>query len=221
MKMKFIKNILMALGALLIIGLVVAYVKFGSNFTQSKQFSASAMSDYMKKFEQVKQLDPKAMDAYIKMFDTVLATGDPAKGMVIKRKLHIPEDMTKQEAIENALEIMDEVGSEHGLAMVDTKLMSRGEKDETGVYRPYIRIRSYCSKTIAEKFLAHSPEFIGFMPCRIGLVEDKKGDIYLYTMSLELMIYGGRSLPPEMLELAKEVESGMYSMLDMAAANEE
>jgi uncharacterized protein (DUF302 family) len=161
------------------------------------------------------------MGLYMDMFDKVLTTGDPAKGMVIKRKLVIPEDMTKKEAILNALEIMDEVGEQYGMAMVDTKLMSRGEKDDKGVYQPYVRIRSYCSPTIAKVFLAHSPEFIGFMPCRIGIVESKNGDVWLYTMSVDLMINGGRPLPSELLKLADEVRTGMYSMLEKAAKGED
>ncbi len=203
--MNFVKGIFTAIGAIVVFGLIFAFVKF----------------DLGTRIKQVNALDPRAMPEYMKMFDTVLTTGDPAKGMVRKVKLQIPEGMSRDEAIENALEIMDEVGEEHGLAMVDTKLMSRGEKDSAGVYQPYIRIRSYCSKTIAQIFLGHSSEFIGFMPCRIGLVENKKGEIWLYTMSMELMINGGKPLPPKLLKLANEVRSGMYKMMESAAKGEE
>ena len=199
--MKILKGLLTLIGAIVVLGVIVAFFKF----------------DLGTRISQVKQLDPQAMPEYMKMFDKVLATGDPAKGMVRRVKLQIPEGMTKKEAITNALEIMDEVGEEYGLAMVDTKLMSRGEKDSTGVYQPYIRIRSYCSKTIAQIFLSHSPYFIGFMPCRIGLVEDKNGDIWLYTMSMELMINGGRTLPPKLFKLADEVRKGMYTMMEEAS----
>ena len=192
--MKLIKAILMLIGLVVVVGMGFVYSK----------------------------LDSAALPTYGKMFGTVVSTGDAAKGMVIKRKLVIEEGTTKEEAIESALEIMDEIGEQYGLAMVDTKLMSKGEKDANGVYQPYIRIRSYCSKTIAQKFLAYSPEFIGFMPCRIGIVEDPKThDVYLYTMAMDLMISGGATLPDELLELATEVKTGMYSMLEKAASGEE
>lgn len=202
--MNFLKSILTLIGAIVVALLIVGFVKY----------------DLGTRMEQVKKLDPQAMPEYMKMFDTVLTTGDPAKGMVRKVKMIIPEGMDKKEAIENAIEIMDEAGEEFGLAMVDTKLMSRGEKDEDGVYQPYIRIRSYCSKTIAQIFLTHSPEFIGFMPCRIGMVEDKNGDIWLYTMSMELMINGGQPLPPKLLKLANEVRKGMYTMMERGSKGE-
>jgi uncharacterized protein (DUF302 family) len=126
----------------------------------------------------------------------------------------IPEGMTKQEAIDNAIEVMDEVASQHGLAMVDHKVMPR----KTGIYT---QIRSYCSPTIADVFLSYSTEYVGFMPCRIGIIEEPNGDIYLYTMNLDLMIHGGKKLPPKMLELAMEVNAGMMGMFDSGAAGEE
>jgi hypothetical protein len=154
------------------------------------------------------------------MFDKVLETGDPAKGMVRKVKMVIPEGMTKKEAFENALEIADEVASEHGLALVDSKTMPRGGKlfKDGGLLT---HIRSYCSPTIADTFLNHSREFIAFMPCRIGFIEEPNGDIYIYTMSMELLINGGRPLSPRLLELANEVRSGMYEMMDKAAKGED
>ena len=65
--------------------------------------------------------------------------------------------------------------------------------------------------------MSFSGEFIGFMPCRVGIVEDTEGKIWVYTMSLELMINGGYPLPEDLLELANEVRDGMYAMLDAAA----
>jgi len=189
--MGFIKGVFTVIGAIVVLVMVVLGVKYG----------ASAV-----------KMDPKAMSLYMAMGDDVLSTGDPAKGMIIKRKLVIG-DMTKEEAIENAKEIMDEIGEEYGLAVVDQKTMPS---------KFYIHIRSFCSPAIAEIFLTHSAEFIGFMPCRIGFVEDvKTGDIWLYTMNLDMMIHGGHVLPPELLEYAMEVKTGMMRMLEEGAANEE
>ena len=167
----------------------------------------------------VAKLDSQALPEYMKMFDTVLTTGDPAKGMIRKVKMVIPEGMTKEEAFENALEVMDEVAEEYGMALVDSKTMPRNGK----LFRDgglLTHIRSYCSPYIADVFLAHSAEFIGFMPCRVGIVEEPNGDIYVYTMSLELMINGGYTLSPELLKLANEVRAGMYAMIEKSAAGE-
>ena len=195
--MKLIKGLLTLIGAIVVIAAIVGAVTVGPK---------------------IAKLDPDALPEYMKMFNTVLTTGDPAKGMIRRVKMVIPEGMTKQEAFKNAIEIMDKVGSEYGLNMVDcrTTTMSRGGKlfKDGGLLT---HIRSYCSTTIADIFLRHSSEFIGFMPCRIGIVEEENGDIYIYTMSMELMIDGGHTLPPEMLALANKVRKGMYTMMEKGA----
>lgn len=197
--MKLIKGLLTLIGLIVVIAGIIGAVLFGSK---------------------IAKLDSQALPEYMKMFDKVLTTGDPAKGMIRKVKMVIPEGMTKAEAFENALDIMDEVGEEFGLAMVDSKTMPRNGKlfKDGGLLT---HIRSYCSPHIADKFLAHSAEFIGFMPCRLGFIEEANGDIYIYTMSMELMINGGYTLPDELLALANEVRKGMYTMMEKAAAGDE
>ncbi len=191
--MKFLKTILALIGAVVIAAMILIGVKYGG---------------------MLKQFDPEAIGAFSNMAKLVLETGDPAKGMILKKKMVIPEGMTKQEAIDNAIEVMDEVASQHGLAMVDHKVMPR----KTGIYT---QIRSYCSPTIADVFLTYSAEYVGFMPCRIGIIEEPNGDIYLYTMNLDLMIHGGKKLPPKLRELAMEVNAGMMGMFESGAAGEE
>ena len=197
--MKLLKGIFTIIGAIVVAGLLLVGIKYGSSLGK---------------------MDGQALGLYMDMADKVLTTGDPAKGMVIKRKLIIPEDMTKEEAIENAKEIMDEIADEHGLAKVDEKTMPRGGKfmKDGGLYT---HIRSYCSPSIADIFLSYSGEFVGFMPCRVGIVEDKNGDIWLYTMALDMMIHGGHTLPPELLEYANTVKEAMEQMIEKGAAGED
>lgn len=198
--MGFIKGIFTFVGAVVVFAFIFAFVKF----------------DLGTRIGQVAKLDSQALPEYMKMFDAVLTTGDPAKGMIRKVKMIIPEGTSKEEAFENAIEAMDEVAEEFGLAMVDSKTMPRdGKLFKNGGILTHIR--SYCSPAIADKFLNHSREFIGFMPCRVGIIEEPNGDMYIYTMSMELMINGGYALPPELLTLANEVRSGMYAMLEKGA----
>jgi hypothetical protein len=168
--------------------------------------------DLFTKISQVRQLEKDALSEYIKMFKIVLETGDPAKGMVLKRKLIIPEGATKATTFEAAVNLMDEIANEHGLANISQKTMPRdGKLFKDG--GKLTHIRSYCSPAIADKFLTHSGEFVGFMPCRIAFVEDDRGDIYVYTMSMELLIHGGYPLSETLLFYANEVRAAMYEML--------
>ena len=198
--MNFLRNLFSLIGLLVVGGIIFAFVKF----------------DLGPRVGQVMKLDSQALPEYMKMFDKVLETGDPAKGMIRKKLMIIPEGVSKAEAFENALEAMDEVAEEYGMVLVDNKTMPReGKLFKDG--GKLTHIRSYCSPYIADKFLDFSGEFIGFMPCRVGVIEDTKGDIWIYTMSLELMINGGYPLPDDLLELANEVRSGMYGMLEAGA----
>jgi len=193
--MKLLKALFTLIGALVFVGLLFVGIKYGGSLTK---------------------MDGKALSLYMDMADKVLTTGDPAKGMVIKRKLLIPEDSTKEEAIEAAIEKMDEVGEEYGLAKVDEKTMPRGGKFMKDGGK-YTHIRSYCSPSIADIFLNFSGEFVGFMPCRVGIVEDNNGDIWLYTMGLDLMIHGGHELPEELLKYATDVKNAMEEMITKGA----
>ncbi|MDX1315420.1 MAG: DUF302 domain-containing protein [Eudoraea sp.] len=198
--MNFLRNLFSLIGLLVVGGIIFAFVKF----------------DLGPRVGQVMKLDSQALPEYMKMFDKVLETGDPAKGMIRKKLMIIPEGVSKAEAFENALEAMDEVAEEYGMVLVDNKTMPReGKLFKDG--GKLTHIRSYCSPYIADKFLDFSGEFIGFMPCRVGVIEDPNGDIWIYTMSLELMINGGYPLPDDLLELANEVRSGMYGMLEAGA----
>jgi uncharacterized protein (DUF302 family) len=58
------------------------------------------------------------------------------------------------------------------------------------------------------------------MPCRIALVEDKEGRLWLYSMNLDLMIHGGKELPPELKEGAIFVRENIRAMMEAAAAGE-
>lgn len=110
--MNFIKSLFSIIGAIVVVALLVAFVKF----------------DLGTRIGQVSKLDSQALPEYMKMFDKVLTTGDPAKGMIRKKQLIVPEDMTKEEAFELALEIMDETAAMYGLSMVDQKTMPREGK---------------------------------------------------------------------------------------------
>ena len=68
--MNFIKSIFTIIGALVVLGLIFVGVKYGSSITK---------------------MDGKALGLYMNMADDVLTTGDPAKGMIIKRKMVIEE----------------------------------------------------------------------------------------------------------------------------------
>jgi len=192
-----LKNILSAIGAVALAAMVYMLVSFGGMMGK------------------VSSLHPDAMGHYMTMFEKVLETGNSAEAMV--RKVKINDDVSTEDAIENMRSIAEE---NNFLVVGDAKMSIKSSIKDPGGKR-YIRILSFCAPSIAEKFIGYSEAFGAFMPCRILIVEDDEGNRWLYTMSMELMLYGGKPLPADMLEMAESVRGLMYGMMDAAATDGE
>ena len=191
-----IKNILSAVGALvLVVGLFVG-VKFGGMISQ------------------VGTLHPDAMGYYMDMFGKVLETGNSAEAMI--RKVKINDDVTTEDVVDNLKSMAED---NNFLVVGDSKMSIKSSIKDGG--KRYIRILHFCAPSVAEKFIGFSEAFGAFMPCRILIVEDDKGNRWLYTMAMELMLYGGKPLPADMMKMATTVRDLMYGMMDAAAIDED
>lgn len=190
-----LKNILSAIGAVAVLVLVYMMISFGGMMSK------------------VSSLHPDAMGHYMNMFEKVLETGDSAEAMI--RKVKINDDVSTEDAIETMKSI---AGENNFLVVGDSKMSIDTSLKQPGGKR-YIRILHFCAPSIAEDFIKYSRAFGAFMPCRILIVEDDKGDRWLYTMGLELMLYGGKPLPENVLKMGKKVQGLMYGMMDAAATD--
>lgn len=56
----------------------------------------------------------------------------------------------------------------------------------TGKPSPRAEIFSFCDAVIARQILDYSPEFIAFLPCRIAMIEDATGKIWVVTMDWDV-----------------------------------
>ena len=192
--MNILKNILAFIGGTIVIALLVAFMKF----------------DLGDKMSKASKLDPKAMGAYMHMFDTVLTTGRATEAMV--RKVKIDPDVSTEDVIE----AMKSIATDANMLQVGDSRMA-DEFDHDGKRQRYVRILHYCSPSIAKQFIDYAESFGAFMPCRILIVEDENGERWLMTMAMELMLFGGHTLPPEMMKKAEHVRETMYKMMDLGA----
>jgi len=191
-----IKSILSAIGGITLV--VVAYLAINFGGMMGK----------------VSSLHPDAMGYYMGMFEKVLDTGSSPDAMI--RKIRINDDVSTDDAID----LMREIATDNNFLVVGDAKMSINSSIKEGGKR-YIRILSFCAPSVAEEFIGYSEAFGAFMPCRILIVEDDEGNRWLMTMSMELMLYGGKPLPPEMLKMALNVRGLMYGMMDAAATDGE
>ncbi|MDH3379956.1 MAG: DUF302 domain-containing protein, partial [Gammaproteobacteria bacterium] len=49
-----------------------------------------------------------------------------------------------------------------------------------------VEILQFCDATVGRSMLDYSPEFVIFIPCRIAVLEDAEGDIWLMTMDWDV-----------------------------------
>ena len=189
-----LKSILSVIGAIALMVLAYLVINFGGMMGK------------------VSKLHPDAMGHYMTMFNEVLDTGSSAAAMV--RKVKIDDDVSTEDVIEN----MKSIATDNNFLVVGDAKMAVNSTIKEGGER-YIRIVSFCSPSIAKQFIAHEKAFGAFMPCRVLIVEDDEGNRWLYTMSMELMLYGGEPLPPKMLKMALTVKNLMYGMMDAAAVD--
>jgi uncharacterized protein (DUF302 family) len=192
--MGLLKNILSIIGGVVIVGVLFAFVKF----------------DLGTRMNQISKLDPGAMDAYAKMADTLLTTGNSAEAMV--KMVQVEDDLSTEELVAN----LNEIAISKNFKVVGDAIMSKSGVDADGQKTKLVRILSFCSPSIAKQFINYSKAFGAFMPCRILIVEDDDGHRWMYTMSMELMLFGGHTLPADMLKQAKHVRDTMYLMVNQA-----
>ncbi len=56
------------------------------------------------------------------------------------------------------------------------------------------------------KMVDNLDAFSAYLPCRIAMIEDKKGKIWLYAMDMDMMIFGGKTLLDDIYKEATSVK---------------
>ncbi|WP_019567975.1 DUF302 domain-containing protein [Thioalkalivibrio sp. ALMg13-2] len=191
--MRFIRNALVVIGLLALIG--VGYAIF-------------AFEPYL---GQVRSLDSQAPKVYSQMARTVLETGDAAEAMVYKRKVDAGL------AVDEVEDILRLVANELNIRNVGELPMGEEVRSVTGEDFPFLKIYMFCDVAIAAQMVRHSPAMAAYLPCRIVLQEDAEGNLWLMTLDLEPMIHGGRPLPGDLREQAIFVKESLEEIIDRAA----
>lgn len=191
--MSFIRNLLALIGLIVVAGLGYGYYKF---------------------WPTVSQFDPGFPQVYAELAEKLLETGDPGKAMMWS--VPVAEGLQPEDVVES----LKSLATERQFLFVGESPFYKQIKAITGEDYRYVNFLSFCDARVGKMMLEYHNEYSGFMPCRIALVEDKAGRLWLYTMNLDLMIHGGREMPPELKEQAIRVRNTISDMMRLAAAGE-
>ncbi len=191
--MNMIRNLLAIIGLVALIGGGYYYSKFSTEITAFNE------------------LDPQAGTVYAEMWEGLKKHGNSADATVWK----VP--LAEGVSWKDAEEAMSSVANELNLKGVGELPLSDQVKSMTGKDQRFLKIYQFCDPLVAVQMVDHSDAFSAYLPCRISMVEDKQGKFALYALNMDMMIYGGRTLPDELHKSALDVKEKIQTIMKRAS----
>ena len=191
--MKMIRNLLAVFGLLALAAVLIGAVTIGPKLAQ---------------------FDPGFPKAYGEFAQKLLETGDP--GVAMMWSVPVDEGLSTDDVVGS----LKSLATSRNLQFVGESPFYKQVQAVTEETYRYVNFLSFCDARVGMKMLDYRDEYSGFMPCRIALVEGQDGKLSLYSMNLDLMIHGGRPLPPELKQDAIRVRDTLREIMLGAAAGE-
>jgi uncharacterized protein (DUF302 family) len=191
--MAFLRNLLALIGLAVVAAVAFVWFTYGS---------------------QLRGFDEKALATYRDMAAILLETGNAAEATVWK----VPVDAgATPEGVEEA---MNFAANEHNFKNVGELPLSDQIQAMTGQPAQFMKIYLYCDPLVAARMVAYSDAYSAYLPCRITLLQDEDGKYWLVTLNMDLMIHGGKTLPPELREEALKVKAIIQDIMKRGATGE-
>jgi uncharacterized protein (DUF302 family) len=197
MKMfKLIWNLLALIGLLLIAGVIYLATQLGGSVANLRSF------------------DDKAPEVYLDMAKKLIETGDAAEATVWK--VPVKEGLSW----EDVEQTMRFVANEHNIKNVGELPLSEQVQAMTGKPQRFLKIYMFCNPLTAADMFDYSVAFSAYLPCRISLIEDPQGKLWLYTLNMDIMIYGGKVLPDPLKKEAVAVKDTILDIMNRGATGD-
>jgi uncharacterized protein (DUF302 family) len=140
---------------------------------------------------------------------------------IMADKMPVAEDVSFDDAIES----MKLRANEINFKFVGHSPLWKDVAAITGEDTPRVEIFSFCDAIVARKVLDFAPEFIVFIPCRIALIEDAQGQIWVMTLDwnvnwLNLAQNPNSVLDKELREEAIRIREGIRYIMEGAATGD-
>ena len=191
--MSTLKNVFAVVGLLSIIGIFVI------------------VSKVIPVLNQLEEFDPKAKDVYFKLADRILENRSGVGAMV--NKVAVQEGVTAEDVDQSIRYVANELN----IKKVGELPLSKEVENISGSPFRHIKIYLLCNPMTAASMLNYDDAFSSFLPCRISVVEDKEGKLWMYAVNMDIMIHGGRSLPPALKAEAVKVQNTISEIMNRAA----
>jgi uncharacterized protein (DUF302 family) len=95
----------------------------------------------------------------------------------------------------------------------------------TGAEQPKVEIFQFCDAMVARKILDYAPEFVVFLPCRVALLEDAEGQIWVMTLDwdvgwLDYAQNPNSALDVELRKEAKRIRDAIFYIMEGAVTGD-
>lgn len=169
---------------------------------------------YFKLSQKMSGFDSEFLGIYQNFAERLLSSGDPGVAMMWSEP--VKEGLSAEEVIDS----LKSIATAKNFLFVGESPFYKQVEAITGEKYRYVNFLSFCDAGVGKMMLDYKDQYSGFMPCRIALVEDTSGRLWLHSMNIDLMIHGGRELPPELKENALKVRNTIKAMMKNAAQGE-
>ena len=194
--MNVAKNLLAILGIVFIIVIIIVCIKISPLYERFSEF------------------DEQALDTYQTLAQNILQSGNAAEATVWKTQ--VEKDLSAADVEEAMLS----VANEYNIKNVGVLPLYKQVESMSGKPYRYMKIFMFCNALTAAKMADYSDAFTAYLPCRVTLLEDKTGQLWIYSLNMDLMIYGGKPLPVELKKEAIKVKEIIQAIMDRGSKGE-
>jgi uncharacterized protein (DUF302 family) len=225
--MNLIRNFLAIIGLLAIAVIVVAIVRYEPMLYDLKPLAqayqgldaehkdkVNTLVGEMNAAVQSGSFDEGALDTYLGMADTLFETGKSADATVWKVKV---DEGLSAEDVEQTMKF---VANEHNIKDVGELPLYKEIEAMSGQKSRFLKIYMFCNALTALQMLDYSDAFSAYLPCRVAMVQDKEGQLWLYSLNMDMMIHGGETLPPDLKDAAEGVKEIILDIMNRGATGE-
>ncbi len=140
---------------------------------------------------------------------------------IMADKIPVAEDVTWDDAVE-AMKLR---ANEVNFKFVGSSPLWKQIEAETEQPSAKVEMFRFCDATVARKILDEVPEFIVFLPCKIALIEDADGKLWVMTLDWDVswLDYAQNSnnhLPKEIREDAVRIRENLRYIMEGAATGD-
>jgi len=188
--MGFIRNLLALIGLLTVILFAGLYVKYSDSLTA---------------------FDPEAGRVFKEFGEHLLESKSAAEASIWK--IPVEEGLSADDVEET----MKFIANEHNMSNVGELPLSKDIEAKSGSSYRFVKIYLFCNSLTAARMLDYSDAYSAYLPCRITLMEDKAGKLWLMALNMDLMIYGGEPLPADLKQEALQVKEQILDIMNRGA----